>query len=140
MGKIKEKDCSAAWWAELEDIEDKNRDLNWCCKLILKTGFEEFIQNEIGVCVSLRFGVNYCPHCGKLLKRNRPPISSNTCCYLFRDIGLEGMQFEENCTNLNNQDEIIVHRIFMNYCFNCGREMRRESGDNPNSWAGECAD
>jgi len=137
MGRIKERNCTEAWWAELEEIEEKTRELNWCCKLIVEAGFEEFIQNEVGIFVSLRFGVNYCPHCGTLLRENLPLINSRTCCYLFRDLGLEALQYEENVVNDRGEREVVIHRLMMKHCFNCGRIMKWDSDDDPGGWAGD---
>ena len=137
MKNLKEKDCSAAWWAEIEEIEEKRKDLDWCCKLIVQNGFDDFIHSEVGTYVSLRFGVNYCPHCGKTLKKVTSPVQTRACCYLFRDLGLEGMQYEEPSMKGNGETEIVVHRLIMKHCFNCGREINWESGDDPNGWAGE---
>jgi hypothetical protein len=130
MKKIEEKECSSEWWRELEKIEEKSRDLNWCCKLVTQAGFDVFIQNEMGTNVALRLGLHYCPHCGKSLNHGTPLIQSKGCCYLFRDLGLEAMQFEEPCMQPCGEIDIVIHRLLMNYCFNCGREIKRNHSDN----------
>ena len=137
MKKMKEKDCSAAWWAELEELGKLDTNLDWCCKLIMQTGFEDFIQDAIGRFVTLRFSVYYCPHCGRLLKKEKPHIDSKACCYLFKDLGLEALQYEEPKINEKEQTDYVVHRIIMKYCFNCGNEINWDPGDDPKGWAGE---
>ncbi len=123
MAELKQQDHSQAWWAEIEELTVRDSSLNWCCKLILEGGFEEFIQNEIGIYVGLRFRANYCPHCGKLLKE-APSVFSKACCWLFRDLGLEGMQYEEKVTDDEGRVNVVLHRLFMRYCFHCGSPIK----------------
>lgn len=125
------KECPTTWWTELRELEEKNKELHWCCKLIVRTGFDVFIQNAIGTNIALRFDLNYCPHCGTPLKKDEQVIESKSCCYLFRDLGLEGIQFEETILKENGQTDVIMHRLFMKYCFNCGREITRHPADDP---------
>ncbi|HHN65283.1 MAG TPA: hypothetical protein ENK09_07985 [Nitrospirae bacterium] len=126
MSEVRRLDYSQAWWAELEDLSTRDNSLNWCCKLIRECGFEEFIQNEIGIYVGLRFRANYCPHCGKLLREKAPSVFSKACCWLFRDIGLEGMQYEEKVLDEDGSVNTLVHRLIMRYCFHCGAPVKRK--------------
>ena len=134
MQELKERDYSQAWWAEIEELTTRDNKLNWCCKLIRECGFEEFIQNEIGIYVGLRFRANYCPHCGRQLKDSSPQIFSRACCWLFRDLGLEAMQYEEKVMDDDGTVNTVVHRLFMKYCFHCGSPIKfpqKEDGDCP---------
>ncbi|NOX20490.1 MAG: hypothetical protein GXO99_04420 [Nitrospirae bacterium] len=124
MKKAEKNSSIQSWWNELEEAEQDAVKLNWCCRLILEGGFEEFIQEEIGIFVALRFGVNYCPHCGKPLKKAISGDFSGACCRLFSGLALEGLIFEEPTVDEYGNIEYSVHRLFANYCFNCGKKLR----------------
>ncbi len=127
MAEYREKNYGEPWWVELEEVEQSAVRLNWCCRLILEGGFEQFIQEEIGIYVSLRFSVNYCPHCGRPLKADIREDASGACCRLFSGLGLEGIVFEEPCVDEFGRVEFSVHRLFANYCFNCGKRLRKQN-------------
>ncbi len=124
MKKKDHRELMEPWWTDLEEAEHDAVKLNWCCRLILEGGFEEFIQEEIGIFVALRFRVNYCPHCGKPLRKEIIRDSSGACCRLFSGLGLEGLIFEEPTVDEYGNVEYSVHRLFANYCFNCGKRLR----------------
>jgi len=140
MKKIKEKDNSAKWWKELKELTERDKALNWCCKLFLESAFDVFVQREIGTNVALRFSLNYCPHCGTTLASVEPLVKSRGCCFLFRDLGLEGMQFEETILKDDDEADLTIHRLIINYCFHCGRKITRPSGEDECSWndSGDC--
>ena len=108
------------WWKELEKVNNLQKRWKWCCKLFREGNFEEFIQNEIGIYVGLRLKLSFCPHCGRQMTQTPPRMHWHYCCYLFRDLGLEGMQFEEKVPDGYGGIETHIHRLRMNYCFHCG--------------------
>jgi len=124
------------WWEEIELYEELLADLQWCCKLFLEGDFEEFIEQEIGIYVGSRLHLNFCPHCGRQIGLRKPANDYNFCCYLFRDLGLEGMQFEE----FKADGRTEIHRLKMNYCFNCGNDLRefmKQPKDTKPQWKGD---
>lgn len=140
MKKIKEKNDSAKWWKELQELFERDKSLNWCCKLFLESAFDVFVQHEIGTNVALRFSLNYCPHCGTTLVAQEPLVESRGCCFLFRDLGLEGMQFEETFLKDDNESDLAIHRLIINFCFHCGRKIIRSFGEDDCSWSDDGGD
>ncbi|RMF99982.1 MAG: hypothetical protein D6726_12085 [Nitrospirae bacterium] len=141
MAGVEEQELRDPWWAELEELENYEKGLNWCCRLILHCGFEEYIQREIGVYVALRFGVNYCPHCGTKLRDVNTPVFSDACCNLFKELGLEGIQYEETEVDQNGEVSFKVHRLMVRYCFNCGKrfdEKREKQKGAGGACSGDC--
>ncbi len=139
MAEVQEKISRDPWWAELERVENHEKGLNWCCRLILHCGFEEYIQREIGVFVALRFRVNYCPHCGTRIAREKPVIFSDACCHLFSELGLEGIQYEKTEIDLAGEVSFRVHRLMVRYCFNCGRRFSQKRGEEEDRDEGPCS-
>ncbi len=107
---------SQAWWAELKEYErDEIRLEKWCCKLVVQGSLQYEIEEMINAPLGLRLKVNFCPHCGRMLKRTILKTDVR-CCAVVRDLGIEGMQYEAPDGQL--------HRILVNYCFVCGRNMK----------------
>lgn len=134
MKKIKERNNSGKWWKELKELSERDKQLNWCCRLFMESAFDVYVQHEIGTNVALRFSLHYCPHCGTALTSEEPLVKTKGCCYLFRDLGLEGMQFEETFLKDNNEPDLTIHRLIINYCFHCGRKINRPSTDDNCEW------
>ena len=110
---------SEAWWNELKHMNQRDMDLNWCCKLVKYQDLEHHVQTYIAYPLSIRLKVQFCPQCGTQLVESIISTEFNCCLFIYNEIPIDGIQYER----LDSFGNWIVDKILINYCFMCGKHL-----------------
>ncbi len=111
-------------WKELKQCKT---DI-WCCNILKEGALEEHLKLAFDDIVPIKFGVNYCCHCGTPVKDGYEKEEAGQeikkeewCCRVMRALNFEKLVF----TRTGKE----VSTLQVSHCFHCGKELKKHSGE-----------